>query len=136
MSIVGFDHVALPAARPEAMIEFYGALGFDVPDVGAWRASGVPFFEVRFGNQKINVHTAEMWSNPNFELRGPAATPGCADLCFVWEGGTAALEAMLENAEAPVIAGPVTLHGARGKGVSVYVRDPESNLLEFIIYDE
>ena len=134
MPIAGFDHVALPANDPEAMIAFYGNLGFRVPDLDEWRSSGVPFFSMFFGDQKINVHAPAMWQNEKFELRGPTAQPGCGDLCFVWEGGAEALDATLQAAGAGVVAGPVELHGARGKGISVYIRDPEENLLEFIIY--
>lgn len=135
MPVAGFDHVALPTARPDELIAFYGRLGFEVPDVEAWRESGMPFFSVLFGNQKINFHAPAMWQNPAFELRGPASAPGCGDLCFVWEGGAASLEKMLAAAGAPVIAGPVELRGARGRGTSRYVRDPDANLLEFIVYD-
>lgn len=135
MPIASFDHVALPTSQPEAMIAFYGALGFTVPDVAQWRAAGVPFFSIHFGSQKINVHAPGMWQNESFTLRGPTAKPGCGDLCFVWEGGTDRLHATLAAAKAEIIAGPVKLPGARGAGVSVYVRDPDANLLEFIIYD-
>lgn len=135
MSIASFDHVALPTAKPEEMIAFYGALGFQVPDLEQWRAAGVPFFSIHFGNQKINVHAPELWRRDNFTLRGPTAKPGCGDLCFVWEGGAERLREALAAARAEIIAGPMELPGARGKGVSVYVRDPDENLLEFIIYE-
>ena len=135
MPVASFDHVALPTARPEEMIAFYGALGFSVPDLDQWRASGVPFFSIEFGNQKINVHAPELWLRDQFTLRGPTAKPGCGDLCFVWDGGAERLRETLAAAEAEIIAGPVKLPGARGQGVSVYVRDPDANLLEFIIYD-
>ncbi len=135
MPVSAFDHVALPTGRPEQVIAFYGRLGFRVPDVDAWRKSGVPFFSVLFGDQKINFHAPAMWQNPEFALRGPASAPGCGDLCFVWEGGTRALESLLEAAGASIIAGPVVLEGARGKGTSVYIRDPDANLLEFIVYE-
>ena len=135
MPVASFDHVALPTAKPEEMIAFYGALGFVVPDLAKWRAAGIPFFAIHFGNQKINVHAPGVWQRPDFTLRGPTAQPGCGDLCFVWEGGADALRATLAAANAEIIAGPIELPGARGKGVSVYVRDPDANLLEFIIYD-
>ena len=77
-----------------------------------------------------------MWQNPQFELRGPSSAPGCGDLCFVWEGGSASLERALKVAEISIIAGPFELQGGRGKGTSVYIRDPEANLLEFIVYGE
>ena len=136
MPIAGFDHVALPARRPEALIEFYGRLGFLVPDLESWRKAPLPFFSVFLGGQKINFHAPELWENADFTLRGPTARPGCGDLCFVWEGGLAALEAMLEDAGAKVVVGPVELQGARGPGRSVYVRDPDANLLEFIVYED
>lgn len=134
MTIAGFDHVALPTGQPEAMIAFYGRLGFEVPDVEAWRASGVPFFAVAFANQKINFHAPALWQSAEFGLRGPAAEPGCGDLCFVWEGGADALHALLAAAGAEIETGPVPMRGARGNGTSVYVRDPDANLLEFIVY--
>ncbi len=126
--------MALPTGRPEEMIGFYGRLGFGVPDVDEWRESGLPFFSVSLGSQKINFHAPAMWQNPDFQLRGPAATPGCGDLCFVWEGDSESLASMLEAAGAAIVAGPAELHGARGPGTSVYVRDPDGNLLEFIVY--
>ena len=107
-----------------------------MPDLAEWRRSELPFFSVFFGDQKINFHAPPMWQNPEFELRGPTSEPGCGDLCFVWEGGAAALAEMLKRADAPTIAGPFELQGARGRGTSVYIRDPDRNLLEFIVYDE
>jgi catechol 2,3-dioxygenase-like lactoylglutathione lyase family enzyme len=136
MPISGFDHVALPTIQPELLIDFYGRLGCRVPDLSEWRSSPLPFFSVFFGDQKINFHAPVMWQNPDFGLRGPTSLPGCGDLCLVWIGGSAALERMLADAEVPIVAGPLELHGGRGPGTSVYVRDPDENLLEFIIYDE
>ena len=136
MPISGFDHVALPTSCPEEMIEFYGRLGFRVPDHTEWRSSGVPFFSALFGSQKINFHAPPLWQKTDFSLRGPSAAPGCGDLCFVWEGGAEPLQALLDAAEVPIEAGPVALEGARDKGTSLYIRDPDANLLEFIIYDD
>ena len=134
MAIAGFDHVAIPTDRPEELIAFYGALGFSVPDITEWRASGVPFFAIHFGDQKINIHCPAMWQHPDFELRGPTAAPGCGDFCFVWEGSPSDLQDALDRAGAKIVGGPVELKGAKGNGTSVYTRDPDSNLLEFIIY--
>jgi catechol 2,3-dioxygenase-like lactoylglutathione lyase family enzyme len=136
MTISGFDHVALPTANPEEMIVFYGRLGFSVPDLANWRQTDRVFFAVRFGDQKINFHAPPLWQNAEFDLRGPAALPGCGDLCFVWDGSPEALRDRLAAAGAPIVAGPVELRGARGKGTSVYVRDPDENLLEFIVYGD
>jgi catechol 2,3-dioxygenase-like lactoylglutathione lyase family enzyme len=134
MPISGFDHVALPTRRPEEMIGFYAKLGFAVPDLEEWRRSKRLFFSALLGEQKINFHAPPLWQNPAFDLRGPSSLPGCGDLCFVWQGGSDALLERLASAGAKVVAGPRELEGARGKGTSVYVRDPDENLLEFIVY--
>jgi catechol 2,3-dioxygenase-like lactoylglutathione lyase family enzyme len=135
MPVSGFDHVALPTERAEEMIAFYGRLGFRVPDIEKWRSSEQLFFSAHFGTQKINFHAPRLWQNPAFALRGPSSRPGCGDLCFVWEGGPDALRELLTRAGIEIVAGPLELPGARGKGTSVYVRDPDANLLEFIVYD-
>ena len=134
MSIAGLDHVALPTQRPEEMIGFYGRLGFSVPDLAEWRSAARPFFSVSCGSHKINFHAPPLWQHPGFELRGPSARPGCGDLCFVWEGGAGALRERLAGAGAEIVEGPVERLGARGTGTSLYVRDPDANLLEFIVY--
>ena len=136
MSVSGFDHVALPAENPEALIAFYGALGFRVPDLEQWRRARVPFFSVHFGANKINFHAPELWRERGFDLRGPTALPGCGDLCFVWSGASQDLAERLAAAGAEIEEGPVERDGARGTGTSVYVRDPDRNLVEFIIYPE
>jgi catechol 2,3-dioxygenase-like lactoylglutathione lyase family enzyme len=138
MTIAGFDHVAIPTAKPEEMLRFYRALGFSAPTPEEWRAQGAPFFSIQFGENKINVHAPALWGNPAFTLRGPAAQPGCGDFCFVWAGTLESLREMLRAAGAAVEEGPVERGGARNggraKGQSIYTRDPDRNLLEFIVY--
>ena len=138
MSVTGFDHVAIPTANPEAMLSFYRALGFTAPDAAEWRAQGVPLFSIQFGDNKINVHAPELWQNERFELRGLTAQPGCGDFCFVWSGSLADLKAALKRAGAEIVGGPVELiggrDGGRAQGTSIYTRDPDRNLLEFIVY--
>lgn len=138
MPVAGFDHVAIPTARPEAMLRFYRALGFGVPSPEEWTARGERFFTIQFGNNKINVHAPALWQDPAFTLRCPAAQPGCGDFCFVWAGTLDELRAMLQAAGAAVEEGPVERVGGRdagrAKGTSLYTRDPDHNLLEFIVY--
>jgi catechol 2,3-dioxygenase-like lactoylglutathione lyase family enzyme len=133
MPIRSFDHVAIPIENTEAMLAFYRALGFGVQDRGT-------AYSVHFGDQKINFHPPERWHSEHFALRGPTAVPGCGDFCFVWEGSAESLRAMLNQAGAKVIEGPVERqggrNGGRAKGSSMYVRDPDSNLLEFMIYPD
>jgi catechol 2,3-dioxygenase-like lactoylglutathione lyase family enzyme len=138
MTIAGFDHVAIPTAKPEEMLRFYRALGFSVPTPEEWRALRMPFFSIQFGENKINVHAPPMWGNPAFTLRGPTAKPGCGDFCFVWAGTQDALREALQAAGAAIEVGPVERVGGRdagrAKGQSIYTRDPDHNLLEFIVY--
>ena len=124
----GFDHVALPMQNTEAMLAFYRRLGFDVTE-------NANACSVYIGEQMINFHRPALWQSGTFTLRAPAAKPPCGDLCFVWEGSAEALKQMLDRAEAKIIEGPVGRQGGRRKAASsVYVRDPDGNLLEFMIY--
>ena len=127
--IAGIDHVSLPMRDTEAMVAFYRCLGFDVAELPAV----VPVYA---GGQMVNFHRPETWRRDGFTLRAPAATPPCGDLCFVWEGSQESLGALLDDVGAAIEEGPVTRHGGRrADGTSVYVRDPDGNLLEFMIYD-
>lgn len=141
MGVAGFDHVALPTADAARLFAFYRRLGFGVLGEEEWRAGTGAICSITFGDNKVNVHPETMVArrgHPDY-LRGPTAEPGCGDLCFVWEGGIAALVDVLSGAGVPAIAGPVVRVGGRGggatRGVSIYVRDPDDNLLEFISYD-
>lgn len=138
MTVAAFDHVAIPTARPEEMLRFYHALGFTVPTLEDWRASEQLFFSIQFGENKINVHAPVIWQNPAFTLRGHTARPGCGDFCFVWSGTLTELREKLDVAGARVEEGPVERVGGRDTGravgTSIYTRDPDDNLLEFIVY--
>jgi catechol 2,3-dioxygenase-like lactoylglutathione lyase family enzyme len=124
----GFDHVALPMQNTDAMMAFYTSLGFDV-------VKNAVACSVYIGDQMINFHLPATWQRESFTLRAPAAKPPCGDLCFVWDGTPEALKAMLDRANAKIIEGPVARQGGRRKASSsVYVRDPDGNLLEFMIY--
>jgi len=124
----GFDHVALPMQNGDAMIAFYRALGFEMSET----SNAVSVYA---GSQMINFHRPSLWQNASFTLRAPAAKPPCGDLCFVWDGSAEALKAMLDRAGAKIELGPVPRPGGRRRnGTSTYVRDPDGNLLEFMIY--
>jgi catechol 2,3-dioxygenase-like lactoylglutathione lyase family enzyme len=128
--IDGFDHVSLPMKNTEAMVAFYRSLGLQV-------AETPHVVSVYAGNQMINLHRPETWRRKGFTLRAPAATPPCGDLCFVWDGSPESLHALLDAAETEIVEGPVERQGGRRAGASsVYVRDPDGNLLEFMIYPE
>jgi len=126
--VSGFDHVALPMQNTDAMVAFYRSVGFEVRE-------NANLVSVYVGTQMINFHRPALWQNPSFTLRAPAAKPPCGDLCFVWDGTAASLNTTLERANAKIETGPVDRAGGRQKtGSSVYTRDPDGNLLEFMIY--
>ena len=127
--IVGLDHVSLPMQHTDEMVAFYRALGLDV-------AEHPHVVSVYVGDSMINLHRPSTWQRRGFELRAPAATPPCGDLCFVWEGSPASLRERLDAIGATVIEGPVARDGGRrASATSVYVRDPDGNLVELMIYD-
>ncbi|MBL4868017.1 MAG: hypothetical protein JKY67_16740 [Pseudomonadales bacterium] len=130
----GLDHVAVPMESVDEMLAFYAGLGCKLSE-------DYPGYvhSVVFGDNKINFHMPKIWQSERFTLRGPTSLPGCGDFCFVWGGTSQALTDLLEKLNAPIEEGPVERLGGRAgstvTGVSVYTRDPDSNLLEFIIYD-
>jgi catechol 2,3-dioxygenase-like lactoylglutathione lyase family enzyme len=126
--IRGFDHVALPMEHTGEMLAFYRGLGLQVVE-------NLNACAVYVGTQMINFHRPAHWQDKAFTLRAPAAKPPCGDLCFVWDGTPESLKAILDRAGAKIVEGPVERQGGRKKtGSSVYVRDPDGNLLEFMIY--
>jgi catechol 2,3-dioxygenase-like lactoylglutathione lyase family enzyme len=128
-AVVGFDHVALPMHATEAMIAFYRSLGVSVSE----NPSAV---QVHFGEQMINFHRPEVWQG-DFPLRAGAAVPPCGDLCIIWAGSPDDLTSTLDRAGVEIVEGPVDRVGARGVAASsVYVRDPDGNLLEFMRYGD
>ena len=129
--VVRFDHVSFPMRNTGAMLAFYRDLGFPVN-------GGERICSVHFGDSKINFHRPEIWESGEFTLRAPRAVPPCGDFCFVWGGSAAELEQTFERVGAVVIEGPAPRQGGRNGGLdtgtSRYIRDPDGNLLEFIIY--
>ena len=124
----GFDHVAVPMQNTDAMVAFYRRLGFQMTE----NENAV---SVYIGTQMINFHRPTRWQDPAFTLRAPAAKPPSGDFCFVWDGTPAALKTWLQNAGVKIEIGPVDRAGGRRKtGSSTYIRDPDGNLLEFMIY--
>jgi catechol 2,3-dioxygenase-like lactoylglutathione lyase family enzyme len=135
MPVTGFDHVVLPTADSERFIRFYKRLGFNIIGEEKWRNGEARNFAIQIGESKINVHPPELKG----VMKGPTASPGCGDLCFVWEGTVRGVVRMLGEAGVEIVEGPVPRAGGRNSGrtmgTSVYVRDPDQNLLEFMVYD-
>lgn len=126
MSRIGFDHCVIHVGDWERSTAFYR----DVLE-----AEIVPYgrgFVFRFGDVQLNTHGPGQVGFPRARL---PVMPGGSDLCFEWRGPIAEAAAHLEARGVPVELGPVERTGAKGRGLSVYFRDPDGSLLEFISYD-
>lgn len=124
------DHVAVPMRNVDEMIDFYRGLGFTVREGGQ-------IVSVHFADEKINFHRPSIWESGTFDLRASAAVPPCGDFCWVWEGTAEQLVDVLARVGAEVVAEGARQGGRNGGdavGESVYIRDPDGNLLEFIRY--
>jgi len=123
--IKNIDHLVLTVSSIERTKVFYcEILDMVFEEFGEGRRA------LTFGQSKINLHL----SGHEFEPKAHLARPGTADLCFIIEGSLADMKARLEAAGAPIIEGPVTRTGARGPITSLYVRDPDLNLIELSVY--
>jgi catechol 2,3-dioxygenase-like lactoylglutathione lyase family enzyme len=118
--IRSIDHLVLTVADVEATVAFYERLGMRREVFGKDRIA------LLFGGQKLNLHLACAEITPH--ARRP--TPGSADLCFLVEGRVEDVAAELAAAGVPIELGPVERTGAQGAIRSVYLRDPDGNLVE------
>lgn len=139
MPVIGWDHVSLPAHDPDALMAFYKRLGFELIHEVEFRSGKTPIFAIAIGaNAKLNFHGPALWQDPRFSARGPTAQPGCGDFAFVFEGTIDEAVELIRGAGAPVAFGPFDQRGGgdggRRMGTSVYTRDPDGNLLEFMTY--
>ena len=120
------DHLVLTTANESDCIDFYTrVLGMHLESFLA----GEPAAErkaFKFGNQKINLHI----KGKEFEPKANLPTPGSLDLCFIADRPLSEVIAKLVKEEWPIIEGPVMLTGATSKINSVYLRDPDKNLIE------
>ena len=122
---VTFDHCVIHVSDWARLTAFYrDVLGAKPVPVGKG-------FAYRFGSVQLNCHGPDQIGEPRARL---PVMPGGSDLCFEWHGPIADAIRHLEAQGVPVELGPVERRGAKGVGRSVYFRDPDGSLLEFITY--
>ena len=119
------DHTVVTVSQWERSNAFYrDVLGAEVVPRG-------PVWAYRMRNAQLNVH------GPGFEaypLPAAQTPPGGSDICLVWDGPIDGAVEHLRAHGVELVEGPVQRDGARGRGTSVYFRDPDGSLLEFISY--
>jgi catechol 2,3-dioxygenase-like lactoylglutathione lyase family enzyme len=120
VKLTGIDHFVLTVGDIERTCAFYEALGAEVETFGDDRTA------LRFGEQKLNLHDDDTDAEPV----AAAPTVGGGDFCLLTETAIEEVERRLEAHGIEVIEGPVERTGAVGLITSVYVRDPDSNLVE------
>jgi catechol 2,3-dioxygenase-like lactoylglutathione lyase family enzyme len=125
ITIDHLDHLVLTVQDLDATCDFYArVLGMEVITFDAGRKA------LQFGNQKINLHQV----GAEFEPKAAYPTPGSADLCFI---AATPLETVLEHLQAQGIIPETDIverTGAVGKIRSIYLRDPDANLIELSNY--
>jgi catechol 2,3-dioxygenase-like lactoylglutathione lyase family enzyme len=123
------DHLVLTTAREAECVDFYTrVLGIQLESF----IGGTPPVERRafkFGNQKINLHV----QGKEFEPKAHLPVPGALDLCFIVQIPIEEVVTRLQACNWPIVEGPVVRTGATAKIRSVYVRDPDFNLIELSV---
>ena len=121
MILEKLDHLVLPVSDIDAIATFYTTyLGMEKRIFGDNRVA------LHFGDQKINLHPAG-W---DYEPKARVSIAGSADLCFIVSERVESLQTKLVQLGVEIIEGPVIRTGATGRLRSIYIRDPDGNLIE------
>ena len=127
MQIECIDHLVLTVQNIQASCDFYTKiLGMKAVAFKGGRQAVV------FGNQKINFHE----SGKEFDPKALRPIPGSADICFVARDPLTKIISHLDDCDVKIIEGPVERTGAMGPMTSIYIRDPDQNLIEVAIYNQ
>lgn len=121
MKLDRIDHLVLTVRNIDHTCDFYTrVLGMKAVTFGNGRKA------LAFGDQKLNLHQY----GKEFEPKADKPTPGSVDICFITNDPLDQVIRHLEEAGVKVLEGPVRRTGAKGPIVSVYIRDPDNNLIE------
>lgn len=124
MKIKNLDHLVITTQNLEDCLHFY------VDILGMTLDNSNGRYALRFGDEKFNIHTRKA----EFLPAAKYPTPGSLDLCLVIDEDPAQAKAEIEQKGYPAELGPVTRHGALGEMQSLYLRDPDGNLVELCHY--
>lgn len=125
MKIKALDHLVLSVKDIKLSSDFYvNVLGMEKIVFQENRIA------LKYGNQKINLHE---YKN-EFEPKAHKVTPGSADLCFIAQDDITDVQKHLESLNITILEGPIKRTGACGEIISLYIRDPDLNLIEISNY--
>ncbi|MDD9194719.1 VOC family protein [Aliivibrio sp. S3MY1] len=125
MKVARLDHLVLTVKDIEVTSRFYSnVLGMDMTTFGEGRVA------LTFGEQKINLHQL----GNEFEPKAEQVQSGSADLCFITHMSICEVQSHIASQGVTIIDGPIQRTGAIGKIISVYLRDPDGNLIELSNY--
>ena len=127
MKIDRLDHLVLTVKDINATCNFYtNVMGMEVVTFAGGRKALV------YGEQKINLHE----HGKEFDPKAFHPTPGSADLCFITTVPLPEVARHIQSCGVEIIEGPVQRTGAVGKIMSIYLRDPDRNLIEVSNYEK
>lgn len=127
MRVIGFDHLVLTVVSIERSVEFYTrVLGMRAETFAPNHRTAL-----RFGPHKINLHQADN----KFDPKAEKPTVGSGDICLLVDD-IEAVEAHLAKCSVPILVPRSTRVGARGAMTSIYIRDPDKNLVELSAYKD
>jgi catechol 2,3-dioxygenase-like lactoylglutathione lyase family enzyme len=143
--VKSIDHIVINVADMERAISFYKRIGFTLLNEDGWRKGQGQVAIKISDSQKINIHKEQplgpelkkqaTGSDDRFSL---ALVPvvGGADFCVVWDGTVEEAQQLLRKSGVESISAPRKVSGGQGPGTSVYFRDPDGNLWEFVTYSK
>ncbi len=135
MGIAAIDHWVLIVKDMDKTVDFYRKLGLkETWQEKAGGKSSRPIFRVS------DTQLLKFYSADRYEIESPTGAPnyapGSMDFCLAWDGNVQSILDFLKEADIPVRSGPAPRSGGRGRATSVYVRDPDENLIEIMSYED
>lgn len=131
MQVSRLDHLVLTVKNIDRSISFYVKV-LGMREESFKPADGTIRTALKFGDQKINLHLA----GAEFEPKSENPTPGSADLCFLTDETLENWQDHLTRYQVPIEEGPIARTGATAPITSIYVRDPDRNLIEISVLSD